>query len=112
MWPRGKVLGGTSAINSMVYVRGSPHDYDFWEKNGATGWGYKNVLHYFKKLEDASALNVTKKHHGFSGPLKLSYPHIMPISKAFVDAGVELGNYVLLCCQNHYLFAKNISTIL
>ena len=51
-WPRGRVLGGTSSINAMIYIRGSPHDYDRWAKDGAEGWSFKDVLPYFLKSED------------------------------------------------------------
>ena len=51
-WPSGKVLGGSSTINMMQYLRGSPHDFDFWRDQGCEGWGYKDVLPYFLKAED------------------------------------------------------------
>ena len=50
--PHGKILGGGSSVNAMLYVRGSPHDYDTWAKNGCTGWSYKDVLPYFMKAEN------------------------------------------------------------
>ena len=91
MLPRGLVLGGTSTINAMVFMRGSAHDYNAWEEMGAIGWGYKDVLPYFKKLENASAIPSGSKDRGLSGPLKLSYPYTPQISRYFVAAGKELG---------------------
>lgn len=51
-WPRGKVLGGSSNLNALIYIRGSRHDYDNWAKSGAEGWSYQDVLPYFLKSED------------------------------------------------------------
>src|ERR671933_2051604 len=68
--PRGRTLGGSSSMNAMLYVRGRPLDYDLWERQGARGWGWRDVLPYFKRAEDntrgASAL------HGAGGPLLVS----------------------------------------
>lgn len=88
--PRGKCLGGGSAINAMVYTRGSRHDYDGWEKAGCPGWGYDDVLPYFKKAEN----NVRggNEFHGGDGPLHVTDPLTpRPISQAFVDACVANG---------------------
>lgn len=72
-WPRGKVLGGCSSINGMFYVRGNKDDYDEWERLGNTGWGYKNVLEYFKKSESLSEslrqIKGAERYHGFEGYL-------------------------------------------
>lgn len=89
-WPRGKVLGGSSAINAMCYVRGVPADYDGWAAAGADGWEWANVLPYFRRSEGnargADAL------HGGDGPLAVSdLRHVNPLSRAFVEAGVEAG---------------------
>uniref|UniRef100_H2YS51 Glucose-methanol-choline oxidoreductase N-terminal domain-containing protein n=1 Tax=Ciona savignyi TaxID=51511 RepID=H2YS51_CIOSA len=91
LWPRGKTLGGTSSINNMVFARGSRHDYDEWEDMGAAGWGYDDVLPYFKKLEDVSNLGMNSEYRGKDGPLKLSYSYSHPVTHMFVDAARELG---------------------
>ena len=90
-WPRGKVLGGTSAMNAMMYVRGHRTDFDHWASLGNPGWGYDDVLPYFLKSErnsrGASAL------HGADGLLDVSDPKAPhPHSLAFVDAAVEIGH--------------------
>src|SRR6202167_1020822 len=65
--PRGKVLGGSSSINGLVYVRGHPKDFDRWEEEGARGWGYRNVLPYFKRAE--SFRGAVDAYRGDAGPL-------------------------------------------
>ena len=90
-WPGGKVLGGSSSINGMVHVRGSPADYDTWAEMGADGWGFDDVLPYFLKSED-SQLGEDSKYHSTGGPLTVSYPSYSTVAaKAFVEAGRELG---------------------
>jgi choline dehydrogenase len=89
-WPRGKVLGGSSSINAMCYVRGNPRDYDDWATLGAAGWDWDTVLPYFKRSEGnrrgADAL------HGADGPLAVSdLRHVNPLSEAFVAAGEQAG---------------------
>lgn len=89
--PRGKVMGGTSSINGMVYVRGNAHDYDEWESHGASGWNYQNCLPYFKKLENHQC--VDSEYTGSKGPVAISGGNNMrnPLYRAFIDAGVEAG---------------------
>ena len=89
--PRGKVLGGSSSINAMIYVRGQPEDYDFWSAQGNSGWGWSDVLPYFQKSEcntrGADAL------HGGSGPLHVSdLRDPNPLAQAFVQAAVQAGH--------------------
>jgi choline dehydrogenase len=69
-WPRGKILGGSSSINAMVYIRGHKQDYDDWAALGNAGWGYDDVLPYFKKSEDNE--RGADEFHGADGPLKIS----------------------------------------
>lgn len=87
--PRGKALGGSSAINAMVYVRGHKTDYDGWADMGCDGWDWDSVLPYFKKSE--AHWDGEGEHHGASGPLHVSKQKApRPISSAFVAAGTEL----------------------
>ena len=88
--PRGKVLGGSSAINFMLYSRGNPHDYDHWQELGNPGWSYQDVLPYFKKSEHSS--RGANAYHGVKGELSvadLPAPAIM--SQRFVKAAVAMG---------------------
>lgn len=89
--PRGKVMGGSSSINGMVYVRGNARDYDEWESLGAAGWNYQNCLPYFKKLENHQCRN--SEYTGINGPVVISAGNNMrnPLYRAFIDAGVEAG---------------------
>ncbi len=83
--PRGKALGGSSAINAMLYVRGHPSDYNDWKALGCTGWGWSDVLPYFLKSE--SNERGTSAFHGSGGPLQVSEQRSpMAVSKAFVEA--------------------------
>ena len=95
MVPRGKMLGGSSGINYMAYVRGHPGDFDAWSAGGATGWSYDEVLPYFRKSEGlvASAdIPIDASAHGTEGPLGVSVrAPILPGARAFVDAAVAAG---------------------
>jgi len=89
-YPRGKVLGGCSAINGLVYVRGQAQDYDHWRQLGNTGWGYDDVLPYFKRAEDND--RGADAFHGSDGPLKVSdIPDRREICEAFIAAAEETG---------------------
>ncbi|MEM9086792.1 MAG: FAD-dependent oxidoreductase [Pseudomonadota bacterium] len=87
--PRGKGLGGSSAINAMVYIRGHKWDYDNWAAMGCTGWSYDDVLPYFRKAE--SNERGADAYHGENGPLFVSNQRSPnPVSEAFIDAAAEL----------------------
>lgn len=90
-WPRGRVLGGSSSINAMVYSRGQPEDFDGWEAMGNPGWGWKDVLPVYRKMED-HALGAGP-WHGLGGPLHISTIEkaAHPLTYAFMEAGKELG---------------------
>ncbi|NNG64319.1 choline dehydrogenase, partial [Pseudomonas fragi] len=83
--PRGKVLGGSSSINGLVYIRGHAYDFDEWESLGAEGWGYRNCLPYFKRAESCDAGGDA--YRGGSGPLHTSSGNKMknPLYGAWVD---------------------------
>ena len=88
--PRGKVLGGSSSINGLLYVRGQHEDYDRWRQHGNAGWGFDDVLPYFKKAEDQQ--RGADDFHGAGGPLPVSdMVHADPLSGAFIKAAVETG---------------------
>ncbi|XP_025405336.1 glucose dehydrogenase [FAD, quinone]-like [Sipha flava] len=92
-WPRGKVLGGSSVLNAMVYVRGNRRDYDQWAKAGNPGWSYKDVLPYFLKSEDNRNPYLSRtEYHARGGYLTVSEaPWRTPLALAFIEAGQELG---------------------
>jgi len=90
-WPRGKVLGGSSSINAMIYIRGARADYDEWAALGNEGWSYDDVLPYFLRSEDNS--RGPSAYHGTGGPLAVSdlrSPH--PWSRALVESAVAAGH--------------------
>ena len=97
-WPRGKMLGGCTGNNGMVYVRGNDRDYNKWAEAGNPSWGWDNVLEYFKKSEgiQIAELGTNLKHHNTKGPLKVgSYNNNAPIRDVFINAGRELGYKIL-----------------
>ncbi|RUW26913.1 MULTISPECIES: choline dehydrogenase [unclassified Mesorhizobium] len=100
--PRGKVLGGSSSINGLVYMRGHARDFDEWAERGARGWGYANCLPYFQRAE--SWQGGADSYRGESGPLATNAGNRMknPLYRAFVDAGHEAG-YVTTEDPNGYL---------
>jgi len=90
-WPRGKVLGGSSSINAMCYIRGNARDYDEWAALGADGWHWDNVLPYFKRSEGNE--RGGSEFHGGDGPLGVSDPrHRNPLSEVFLEAARQAGH--------------------
>jgi len=90
-WPRGKVLGGSSSINAMVYVRGQPGDFDDWAAAGNPGWSWRELLPYFRKLEDHPF--GEKEFHGVNGPVAVSdvSAKVHPLCGSFLEACDTLG---------------------
>jgi choline dehydrogenase len=89
-WPRGRLIGGSSSVNAMVYMRGQPADYDHWRQLGNAGWSYDDVLPYFKKAERNERLH--DRFHGADGPLNVAErPYTNPLSHAFVEAAQQAG---------------------
>lgn len=87
--PRGRVLGGSSSINGSLYVRGHRRDFDRWREDGCTGWGWDEVLPYFRKSEDQ--VRGANETHGIGGPLAVSDIAPDPLSDAFIEACVATG---------------------
>ncbi|XP_045181607.2 glucose dehydrogenase [FAD, quinone]-like [Mercenaria mercenaria] len=91
-WPRGRVLGGTSIINGVVYTRGSPFDFDEWFAAGCEGWGYRDVLPYFLKSEDIQIDELkSSPYHSSGGPIAVTHKYVTQLSHKFLKAGEELG---------------------
>lgn len=90
-WPRGKVIGGSSSMNGMIYIRGHARDYDQWRQLGLTGWGFNDVLPYFKRAENNE--KGGDDFHGGDGPLHVSSGRsTSPAFRAFIEAGKEAGH--------------------
>lgn len=88
-WPRGKVIGGSSSINAMVYLRGHRKDFHRWEQGGASGWGYADVLPYFRRMEHVEGREPD--YRGSGGPIRPSTAvHPNPLSSVFLEAAEEL----------------------
>src|SRR5436305_9319322 len=89
--PRGRMLGGSSSINAMIYVRGNRADYDGWAQAGCEGWSYDEVLPYFKRSEDNE--RGEDAYHGTGGPLPVREGRSMnPVADAFVEAAAQAGH--------------------
>jgi choline dehydrogenase len=89
-WPRGKVVGGSSAINAMIYIRGNRANYDSWRELGNAGWGFADVLPYFKKSENQE--RGASEYHGVGGPVNVADPrYVNPLTRAFLAAAEEIG---------------------
>ena len=102
--PRGKVIGGSSSINGMVYVRGHAHDFDHWAEAGASGWGYADVLPYFRRMEHwhGGHDGADPAWRGTSGPLHITRgPRANPLFGAFIESGRQAGYPVTADYNGH-----------
>ncbi|KDQ59679.1 aryl-alcohol oxidase [Jaapia argillacea MUCL 33604] len=94
-WPRGKLLGGCSSLNAMMYHRCSPTDFDEWESMGAKGWSYNDLLPYFRKAENFTpnlrSSHVNPEDRGSGGLWQTSHSYIAPITEKFIEAAKEIG---------------------
>ena len=89
-WPRGRVLGGSGSVNGLVYLRGSPHDYDRWAQAGARGWSYEDVAPAFRRLE--RWLGPASEARGSDGPISVGEPkRLAPAPRAFVESAIAAG---------------------
>ena len=88
--PRGKVVGGSSSINGLVYIRGQKQDFDLWDPERKYGWDYNSILPYFKKSE--KNMDIQDQYHGSDGELSVSSPKdLHPLATSFVKAGLNMG---------------------
>jgi len=89
-WPRGRVLGGSGSINGLVFLRGSPHDYDRWAQAGARGWSHEDVLPVFRRIEHWTG--TPSETRGTGGPITVSEPRVLsPGAAAFIEAAAAAG---------------------
>jgi choline dehydrogenase-like flavoprotein len=89
-WPRGKMLGGSSSMNAMIYIRGNPSDYEGWENLGNAGWGWQDVLPYFKKSENQD--RGASEFHGTGGPIDVcNLRYVNELTRAFLAGAQETG---------------------
>jgi choline dehydrogenase len=90
-WPRGRVIGGSGSINAMVYIRGRPEDFDAWRDQGNPGWGFADVLPYFRKSEDHAGGETP--FHGAGGPMHVTdiSARAHPLCRLFIEAASQLG---------------------
>jgi len=89
-WPRGKMLGGSSSLNAMIYMRGNHLDYEHWKDLGNEGWGFQDVLPYFKRSENQE--RGASLYHGTGGPLNVAdLRYVNPLTEAFLAAAEEIG---------------------
>lgn len=113
-WPRGKVLGGSSVLNAMLYIRGNKRDYDKWAAMGNPGWSYKEVLPYFLKAEDMRIPHYQNDpYHSTGGPLSVEYfKYEQPITRKILEAGEQLG-YKIVDCNGEYQtgFTRSHATV-
>ena len=88
--PRGKVLGGSSSINGLIYIRGQAEDFNYWRQLGNAGWGFDDILPYFRKAEDNE--RGADEFHGTGGPLAVSdLRDRHPLAEAYVEAALQCG---------------------
>ena len=92
IWHGGRVLGGSGMLNVLMWIRGSKHDFDEWERNGCKGWSYNDVLPYFRKSEDMLVEDLkSSKYHSTGGPIAISDPIVISLGDLYLKAGKELG---------------------
>ncbi|XP_063407524.1 oxygen-dependent choline dehydrogenase-like [Mytilus trossulus] len=97
-YPRGKMLGGSSSINGMLYMRGSRHDYDEWERQGCKGWGYSGVLPYFKKMENVTVPELKDSPYRSSGgPITIAHEKLCDLELFHQQAAAEIGYQTYDC---------------